>query len=204
MPLYISPRSICEPLKTIKRPSFNSLTDMCVAAVEVGGYHGAADAILICTQRHTMPAQPQPRGAECARLPRFPSFTVVMRSCFYFHVDRLPTFAQPCSDLCNGCTFRYGFTGVARACATTLFADDRQLALRSPGCARRVIPGTASDWPSMMCMIPAWYTSCSKPRPTTSTQASFAQLHERPRALPPLRSVPNSLCRTWHDPPRRR
>lgn len=135
------------------------------------------------------------------------SLTVVMRSCFYFHVDHLPTLAQPCSDLSRSVSevlLRYGFTGAARACTTTLFADDRQLAVRSPGCARRVIPGTASDWPCMMCMIPAWYTCSSKPRATTSTQASFARLHERRRALPPLRSVPSSLCRTWHDPLRRR
>lgn len=102
------------------------------------------------------------------------------------------------------CTFRHAFTGAARACTTTLFADTRQLALRSPGRVRPVIPGTASHWLCRTCMIPVWYTCSSKPRTTTSTQASFARLHERRRALPPSRSVPNSFCRTWHDPARRR
>lgn len=67
-------------------------------------------------------------------------------------------------------------------------------ALRSPGCVRPVIPGTAPDWPYMMCVIPAWYTCSSKPRTTTSTQTSFARLHERRRALPPSRSVPTAFA----------
>ena len=58
---------------------------------------------------------------------RFSLFTVVMRSCFYFHVALLPTLAQPCSECCIACAFRHGFTGAARACAAILAADDRQL-----------------------------------------------------------------------------
>ena len=129
-----------------------------------------------------------------------------MRSCFYFQVET----QRPLRSLAATSVSLYGI-----ALFDMPSLEQHALvpppspptvgnwALRSPECGRRVIPGTASHWPWMMCMIPAWYTCSSKPRPTTSTQANFARLHERRRALPPLRSVPDSFCRTWHDPARR-
>jgi len=88
--------------------------------------HGAADTILICTQRHTTPAQPQPRGP----LPGFDSIHRCYALMFLFPSRNPTTLAQPCSNLCISvwdCTFRYAFTGAARACTTALSADGRQL-----------------------------------------------------------------------------
>jgi hypothetical protein len=114
------------------------------------------------------------------------------------------TLAQPCRNLCMGLHFSRWLHWSSTRLYHHPLRRQPAIALRSPSRVRPVIPGTASDWLYMMCMIPVWYTCSSKPRTTTSTQASFARLHERRRALPPLRSVPNSSCRTWHDPARRR
>jgi hypothetical protein len=142
-----------------------------------------------------------------AELPRSCSFTVVMRSCFYFHVRGSKKSTDPCAALQQplyGTALFVMASLEQHALVPPPSPPTTGRALRSPGRVRPVILGTASDWPCMMCMIPVWYTCSSKPRTTTSTQASFARLHEQRRAFPPSRSVPKSFCRTWHDPARRR
>jgi len=178
--LYFSQDLICEPPKIIQRPSFDSH----LRGRGVGTRSCRYDLDLQAAPHHacTASALVGRNVADCrgfAHSPLLCAHVSISTSNVYRPLRSLA--ATSVADV----LFAIAFTGAARACTTTLSADNRQLALRSPGCVRRVIPGTAADWPYMMCMIPAWYTCCSKPRPTTSTQASFARLHERRRALPP-------------------
>lgn len=167
-------------------------TAICVAEVWVP--RSCRRDLDLHTAPHHAGAQPQPRGDERRRLPRFPAPSPLL----CVHVSILKS---------SVCRHPRSLAAAFVSDAVLAMALLEQHALVPPPS-----PPTPGSWPFEVTRLrktchpwyalslaahdehhPCWYTCCSKPRPTTSTQASLARLHERARPLPPVEERPEQF-----------